>query len=69
MTVEQVEKANELSKSIASLSRCVKKLQDNDEYGAFDDYNFKNSCFIARYEVIEVFEKKLNELKKELSEL
>lgn len=69
MTVEQVEKVNKLSKSIESLSRCTIKLKDSDKYGLFEDYHFKSSCFIAKDEVIEVFEKKLNELKKELSEL
>ena len=71
MTQEQVEKANKLLENINDLSKCIKFLKTKKSYD-MDEYEnllFKDCCYLAKEDVLPIFEKKLQELKNELDAL
>ena len=71
MTQEQVAKAKELSENIKLLSRCINLLKTKKTYdiAEHEKFFFKFSCYLAKDEVLPIFEKKLQELKNELAAL
>lgn len=71
MTQEQVAKAKELSVNIEHLRLCINMLNKGKPY-ELEDFEvrlLKYACYIAKDEVLPIFEKKLQELKNELAEL